>query len=152
MRTPWIVPIVRGRAPDACAVVLPLLLLAILAALGVAGCAQSTSPSSITLTQANNGQTVTVHRGGTVLLTLEENPTTGYTWAIDQLNQTILGLTSSTYAVSSSSPGLVGEGGTHTFTFTAKQAGTSPLDLDQCHAWECASSIIGRFAATIHVM
>jgi inhibitor of cysteine peptidase len=132
--------------------VLALLLLALL---GTAGCASSTAPRSVTLTMADNGQTVTVQSGGEVLLTLVENPTSGYTWAIAQINETVLGLTSSTYTAPTFSSGVTpptGEGGTHTFLFTAKRAGTSPLALRACHAWECTSSIVERFAVTIQVV
>jgi inhibitor of cysteine peptidase len=142
-----------GRASGLCAAGLALLLLAVL---GAGGCTQSTTPNSVTpnsvtLTRADNGRTVTVQSGGKVLLTLEENQTTGYRWAIAQLNETVLGLTNSTYTIFSASPSVVGEGGVHTFAFKAKQAGTSPLVLRECYPWACASSIIASFAVTIQV-
>jgi inhibitor of cysteine peptidase len=138
-----------GRRLGVYAAGLALLLLAVL---GAAGCAQSTAPSSVSLTMADNGRTVTVQPGGKVLLTLAENQTTGYSWAIAQIDETVLGLTSSTYTIFTASPSVVGEGGIHTFTFTAKQAGTSPLALRECYPWACASSIIAHFAVTIQVM
>src|SRR5260370_24543853 len=40
--------------------------------------------STITLTQADKGKSITVHTGEEIVIMLPENPTTGYRWAIDR--------------------------------------------------------------------
>jgi predicted secreted protein len=46
---------------------------------------------------------------------------------------------------------LPGSGGVHTFTFTAKHAGTSPLSLKAWRSWEGDSSVVARFSVTVQV-
>jgi inhibitor of cysteine peptidase len=105
--------------------------------------------TTIRLTQADKGKSITAHSGDEVIITLPENPTTGYRWAIDQTDATILEAQGSTF--SSMPGGGVGNGGTRTFTFTARQPGTAHLQLKLLRAWQGDSSIIDRFDVTIQV-
>ena len=105
--------------------------------------------SNITLTEADKGKTIDVPQGTEVLIRLKENPTTGYRWAIDQNDDTVLPLQSSNF---SSTPGAaVGAGGTRIFTFTAKQPGTAHLQLKLWREWLGDSSITERYDVTIQV-
>ena len=105
--------------------------------------------SNITLTEVDKGKTIDVHQGTEVLIRLKENPTTGYRWAIDQIDDTVLPLQSSNF---SSTPSAgVGAGGTRIFTFTAKQPGTVHLQLKLWREWQGDSSIIERYDVTIQV-
>ncbi len=105
--------------------------------------------SKITFTQADKGKTVGVHSGTQIIIDVQENPTTGYRWAIDQNNDALLALDSSTYATASS--GGVGGGGTRTFTFTAKQPGTVHLQLKLWREWQGNASVTDRYDVTITV-
>ncbi len=105
--------------------------------------------SKTTLTQADKGKTIDVHSGTQIIIHVQENPTTGYRWAIDQNNTAMLPLESSTYATTSG--GGVGSGGTRTFTFTAKQPGTVHLQLKLWRAWQGNSSITQHYDVTINV-
>ena len=100
------------------------------------------------LTKDDDGKTVSVTQGDEVVISLDENPTTGYVWAIDKIDDTILALKSSDYSADAPIPG---SGGTRTLTFTTKQAGTSPLQLKDWRSWEGDTSVIGRFGVTITV-
>lgn len=101
------------------------------------------------LTQADTGKSFTVHSGGVVAIQLKENPTTGYRWAIDKSDNTILALQSSDFAVL---PGTgLGGGGTRTFTFKAEKPGAVHLQLKQWRGWEGDSSIINRYDVMIQV-
>jgi inhibitor of cysteine peptidase len=82
---------------------------------------------------------------------LDENPSTGYCWAISETDSTILALQDSTYTASKTSPGIVGSGGTRTLTFLTKKSGTVHLQLKYWRSFEGDSSIIKRFSATIEV-
>ena len=106
--------------------------------------------STISLTQADKGKTVTVHTGDEIVINLAENPTTGYRWAVDQTDATAL--TSQNPTFSATPGGAIGGGGTRTFTFTAKQHGTVHLQLKLLRAWQGDSSIIDRFDVTIEIL
>ena len=107
------------------------------------------SMSTITLTQADKGKSITVHPGDEIVIRLPENPTTGYRWAIDQADENIL--VDQTPAFSPTPGGAIGSGGTRTFTFTAKQPGAVHLQLKLLRAWQGDSSIIDRYDVTIQV-
>jgi inhibitor of cysteine peptidase len=101
------------------------------------------------LTQEDTGKSFTVYSGDRIAIQLKENPTTGYRWAIDRSDNTILALQSSDFAVL---PGTgIGRGGTRTFTFKAEKSGAVHLHLKQWRGWEGDSSIIGRYDVTIQV-
>jgi inhibitor of cysteine peptidase len=105
--------------------------------------------SVITLTQADKGKSITVHVGDEIIINLAENPTTGYGWAIDKMDDTVLVSQNPTF--SSTPGGAIGSGGTRTFTFIAKQAGTVHLQLKLWRAWQGDSSIIERYDITFQV-
>jgi inhibitor of cysteine peptidase len=105
--------------------------------------------STITLTEADKGKTIDVQQGTEILIRLNENPTTGYSWAIDQSDDTVLPLQSSNF--SSSASAAVGAGGARLFTFTAKQSGTVHLQLKRWREWLGDSSIIERYDVTIQI-
>ena len=101
------------------------------------------------LTQADKGKSITVHIGDEIIINLTENPTTGYRWAIDKIDATVLLAQNPTF--SSTPGGAIGSGGTRTFTFIAKQPGTVYLQLKLWREWQGDSSIIERYDVTIQV-
>ena len=105
--------------------------------------------STITLTEADKGKTIAVQQGTEVLIRLNENPTTGYRWAIDQSDDTVLPLQSANF--SSTPSAAVGAGGARLFTFTAKQPGTVQLQFKRCREWQGDASIIERYDVTIQI-
>lgn len=74
-----------------------------------------------------NGRTITVQRGDTVELDLEENPTTGYRW---QVSNGLDELESDQYELLSAT---VGGGGMRKFTFLADSS--YELRLTNCRTW-----------------
>lgn len=101
-----------------------------------------------TLTQTDNGKSVQVHAGDTIVIQLDENASTGYTWAVNKTDTTVLMLQSSTYT---SSGNLPGSGGTRVFTFLAKNPGTVQLQLKYWRSFVGDSSIVERYSVTIEV-
>lgn len=67
---------------------------------------------------------------------LDENPTTGYSWAMDEYDTAILKLDKDEYLPSSSSEGTVGSGGTHTYDFIGQKEGTTTLIFRYYRSWE----------------
>src|SRR5438094_7726240 len=54
------------------------------------GAAQPPASASVTVTETQNGKTVTVRPGGTLFVRLEANRTTGYSWTAQGLDAKVL--------------------------------------------------------------
>jgi len=104
----------------------------------------------MTLTDADNGTSVTVRPGEHVAIHLTENPTTGFQWALQQGNEKIIELLDSAY-VRAAGSGL-GSAGQRVLTCKARHSGTVLLRLKLWRAWEVDTSVMKRFEVTIHVI
>jgi inhibitor of cysteine peptidase len=100
------------------------------------------------LSGSDNGKTITVHVGDEIDIALDSNPTTGFDWAIDKNNDSLLALKQMEYQASSNA---IGSGGTDTFKFVTKNAGTVNLQLKYWRSFEGDRSIIHRYAVTIQI-
>jgi inhibitor of cysteine peptidase len=105
--------------------------------------------STITLTQADRDKVVGTRVGDTLVLRLDENPTTGYRWAVETGDEAVVALQSAAY-VHARSAG-VGSGGQRSFTFHTKKAGSATLQFKLWRAWEGEASIVERFTVTLQV-
>lgn len=89
------------------------------------------------LTEADNGKTINLQPGETLTLTLESNPTTGYSWQVMELDNAVLTQEGDPkYKQSSGAEGLVGAGGTETFRFKTIGSGETSLSLGYMRPWE----------------
>jgi inhibitor of cysteine peptidase len=89
------------------------------------------------LTDADNGKQITLKPGDILTLTLESNPTTGYSWQVMEIDNAVLVLDGDPeYKRSSGSEGLVGAGGTETFRFKVVGAGEASLGMGYMRPWE----------------
>jgi len=104
---------------------------------------------TITLTRADNGNAVALRVGDRLVLRLEENPTTGYRWALDTHDENVVSLQHQEYATSPHA--AVGGGGHRSWTFIAQKVGTDTLHLKLWRAWEGEPSVTRRFTVTLHV-
>lgn len=75
--------------------------------------------STLTFTDEDSGNTVHVDQGDTIILTLVENPSTGFRWFMDATRGLIL--KSDEYEPSGS--GLIGAAGTRTWTYSVTVSG-----------------------------
>jgi inhibitor of cysteine peptidase len=103
---------------------------------------------TITITKTENSQSVQAHVGDTIVLQLDENASTGYTWTVGQTDSTILALQSSKYTASGNVPG---SGGTRVFTFLAKKSGMVHLQLKYWRSFVGDSSVVQRYSVTLEV-
>jgi inhibitor of cysteine peptidase len=103
---------------------------------------------TVVITKTENGKSVQAHSGDTIVLQLDENASTGYTWAASKTDATILALQDSTYTASGNVPG---SGGTRVFTFLAKKAGTVHLQLKYWRSFVGDSSVTQRYSVTVEV-
>ena len=89
------------------------------------------------LTETDNGKQNTVKPGDVITLTLNSNPTTGYSWQVMEIDNAVLAQQGDPeYKQASGTEGLVGAGGTETFHFKASGAGSVTLKLGYMRPWE----------------
>lgn len=108
------------------------------------------SSKQANLTAADKGSQVEVKVGEQIVITLDGNPSTGYTWEAKDLDTTMFEQVGDP-VFSSSNPGLVGSGGTLALTFKALKAGTVTLTLVYHRPWETGADPIDTFAVTVTV-
>ena len=125
-----------------------IFILATLAVILILATACSKTPQTATLTSANNGGKVEVKVGGQIIVNLDSNPSTGYTWEAQSLDATMFKQVGDS-VFSSSSPGLVGSGGTLALTFDTLKAGTSMLTLVYHRPWETGVDPTNTFTVTV---
>ncbi len=106
--------------------------------------------NQVNLTAADKGGQVDVKVGGEIVIALDSNPSTGYTWEAKELDTTMFGQVGDP-TFTSSSPGLVGSGGTLTLTFKALKEGTATLTLVYHRPWETGVDPVDTFAITVTV-
>jgi predicted secreted protein len=117
--------------------------------LGIGIVVMLTQPKQLTLTDTDSGKTIVAHTGDQITIQLAANATTGFAWAIDKTDTTVLALQRETYTPYPG--GGLGSGGTAVFTFRAQHPGTVHLQLKYWRSWEGDSSIVKRYDVTIHV-
>jgi len=103
----------------------------------------------MTLTEADNGKTVTVRVGETVAVTLQENASTGYRWAIDGAGPALV----TVHGPDASYPsGAVGSGGLVRWAFEAKAPGATNVALKRWRPWEGDASVVQRFGFPLSIV
>jgi inhibitor of cysteine peptidase len=122
---------------------LALLLLAIVP-LGTA-CGRT---AAITVTAADGGSRVDLGTGQTLEVLLEGNPTTGYAWSVDELDDTVLALTGD--PLYEAERDALGSGGTYRYRFEAIRSGETGMRLVYERPFE-ESPPEETFEITVHV-
>lgn len=103
---------------------------------------QTKSPvAMIQLVEKDNGRTINIHRGDSFQITLAENATTGYRWAIEYYDKSVIDKISSDAQYPERA---FGSGGTVDFVFHAKSIGMGKICLKQWRQWEGDASVINR--------
>jgi inhibitor of cysteine peptidase len=106
------------------------------AALLAAACAGSGSDVATTqLTAADSGSAIQVADGERIVISLEANPTTGYSWQqVPGLDGSVVTLISEAYEQDEAEPNMVGVGGTDVWTYEAVGPGTTTIALTYVQA------------------
>ena len=86
------------------------------------------------LVEADNGKIVDLKTGETFTISLEGNPTTGYSWEVSGIDPAVVEQVGEPDYKSDSS--LIGSGGMSTFTFKAVASGSAPVMLVYHRSWE----------------
>ncbi len=98
--------------------------------------------SATTLGADDNGSEVTLKVGDTFEISLAGNPTTGYQWMLMTNTEPVLDHADDPeYVPDEVDKGVVGSGGTCTFTFEALEEGQVDLELGYMRVWESVPPI-----------
>lgn len=91
-------------------------------------------PMIVPINETSNGATVRIFKGQTLSLTLGENPSTGYRWAIEDYKPSVLELTDQIFKPgSNNAPGASGK---KIYDFLGKKIGESDLLIQLIRPWE----------------
>ncbi|MBA4383116.1 MAG: hypothetical protein C0410_00115 [Anaerolinea sp.] len=125
--------------------IIPLFGLVIVTALVLTAC----SGKTIKINADDNGSTIEMKKGETLYLSINGNPTTGYTWEVESVDQNILQSAGEPDYKSDSA--MVGSGGTYKFKFTALNPGTTALKLKYWRTFEPENPPVETFEVNIVV-
>jgi inhibitor of cysteine peptidase len=105
-----------------------------------------------TLTEKNNGDRLNLKINDTVEIKLESNPTTGYSWFLnDNVDETVVSITSPEFMESKKDEELVGAGGYEIFTIKAISKGKTDIILNYERSWEEGIEPLETFEITISI-
>jgi inhibitor of cysteine peptidase len=113
---------------------------------GMVGC----SPKPVQLTEADNGTSVSMSVGSQLVVTLPGNPSTGFNWEVKSVDASILELAGDPQFVSDNT-NIMGAGGALTFTFDAKIAGSTTLELIYHRPFETGVDPLQTFSVKVEV-
>jgi inhibitor of cysteine peptidase len=121
--------------------VLISLLLAALTACG--------SANEVKLDAGDNGSQVELKSDQTLVISLEGNPTTGYTWEVAELDEGVLKQVGETEFEAESD--AVGSGGVQTLRFETVNSGQTDLELVYHRSWEEDEQPVDTFSIQVVV-
>lgn len=85
-------------------------------------------------TEDNNTSAIWALKGDTLVISLKENPTTGYSWNVSASPG--LSLVDDKYVQDPAAEGMVGAGGVHNWTFEVVEEGTQNISAVYKRPWE----------------
>ena len=106
--------------------------------------------SEVTLSEADSGKSISLVVGDTIILRLNESPTTGYRWAVERGDNRIIALRHCDYERAQDS--AVGAGGQRVLVFEARRSGSVHLSLQLRREWEREKPIARSFDVLIQVL
>lgn len=106
--------------------------------------------ATINLGRQDNGRTVTVAPHTTIVFSLPENPSTGYTWQLHPFTGPALVVTADSFTPSTSEP-RPGASGTRTINVFAEAPGMETVVLQLQRPWEKTTPPVEKLAVTITV-
>lgn len=109
----------------------------------------SCSAMAIKLGEDDNGKTFTLAAGDKFTVSLPGNPTTGYTWEVNEIDPAVIELVAEPEYKADSN--LIGAGGIFTFTFKALAPGDAAVSLIYHRSWEEGVAPLGSFSVSVSV-
>jgi inhibitor of cysteine peptidase len=102
----------------------------------LASCGPPDLPTATTVEvdDSHNGNSISLSLGQILVVSLEANPTTGYTWEVDDIDVSMLNQLGEAQFQPESE--AIGAGGTQTYYFRAIAEGQTDLSLAYLRPWE----------------
>jgi inhibitor of cysteine peptidase len=101
------------------------------------------------IAEKDDGRTVDVRVGDSVRISLPENATTGYRWAVDRYDEEFVEAVGSEPLYTANA---IGSGGEVVFIFKGKKIGSGEIVLKHWRHWEGDASITSRFRLRLNVL
>lgn len=128
-------------------------IITVLAAAAIAGAACTASADNIgpkVFNVTESGQQITLSPGGSLVVTLDSNATTGFSWSIAGISdEDVVDDVANEYQAPDS--GLMGAGGQEVWTFQAGDKGTSTIEMQYSRPWETSVEPAETFNVTVVV-
>ena len=142
----------------AVALLLGILLIAGIACGGTSGSptpTPTTTPAhtTVNVNASNSGGQVNMSVGDLLIVTLDSNKTTGFSWNISTISNTgIIKKVSDEYITPpQTDPPMTGRGGYEKWTFEATAAGTANISMKYFQPWDTAAEPAANFSITVNV-
>jgi len=105
----------------------------------------NSEPSRRVLDENDNGKMITLHQGEEIQLYLNSNPSTGFTWVLnEQADNTIISISDAEFQTDVSAPAgvnIVGAGGKECWHISALNSGSTTLSLSYMRPWESVPAL-----------
>jgi inhibitor of cysteine peptidase len=109
------------------------------------------SGNTLELDAGDNGKAVELEVGQVLVITLDSNPTTGYSWEATGEHGELVQAGEPEYKQRNRDKQRVGAGGQETLRFEAKKAGQVRLELVYHRPWEKSAKPAGTFAVDVTI-
>jgi inhibitor of cysteine peptidase len=106
--------------------------------------------SVMTVSEQDNGKTIELTKGATLVVELSSNASTGYSWSV-QSHSPLLKLVKSDYQEQKQPAQLAGAPGVQTFQWRVTTSGTATLQLEYRRSWEKSVPAAQVFSITVQV-
>jgi len=128
-----------------------LVLICAIVAISLCLVACSSAPSLVSVDASYSGQQVEVAIGGSVIVTLDSNASTGFQWALVNISdEAVLEKAANTYEAPEDT-GIVGAPGKEIWTFSALKKGTSTISMEYSQPWPNGTKAAETFDLTVVV-
>ena len=133
---------------------IPMLLAALALSMALVACGgeeeTSDAPTAVTITAPDANGTVELAAGGVLDVVLESNPTTGYSWTVQEIDESVL-VQEGEPEFMTHDESVVGSPGDQTTRFRAVAPGETPLLMYYHKAWEEGVEPVDTYEVTVVV-
>ncbi len=115
----------------------------------------TTTPAhtTVNVNASDSSGQVNISVGDLLIVKLDSNKTTGYSWNISSISNTgVIAKVSDEYITPPpSDPPMTGQGGYEKWTFEALEAGTANISMKYIRPWETTAEPAENFSITVNV-
>ena len=109
------------------------------------------SGNDVVVTEKDNNRSIELKKGGVLLVQLEHNPGTGYSWQVARNNKKLLKLAGQTSVPVAGEKVTMGGSEVETFRFQAVKSGTDIIELQCKRAWEKEKEPLKNFLIRVKI-